>query len=833
MRLTLRTLLAHLDGVLDRNDDEVLAKKIAESDYARRLIDRIDDVGRRPRLAPPRVDAREGATDPNAMADYLDGMLDPAAVAEHEKACLASDALLAEASVCHQILSCVVREPLKISERTRRRLGKRVAAALDGTIDVPRHRIDPPAPPIGRDADRVTGSPRLDDSAADLEDDDDEEWIDVPAADTAIARPNPLERTAKPNIAAAPLQPNAEGTGGRPSNLAPLASTSSGAAELPQLKPVRRPASPPVESSDVMAPRAASSSAASPSATPKRSAAANADRSPAAPLGNASHSALETPPELMPGPPIGDLDPLPSVEPVRRSSRAALLITVLIVLLLLGGTLGFLALSGELSRWTDRSRLASAPSADRSDRSADPANGAAVSETALPTESNRNDSESETSDRSNDSVAGGAAATLPAAEVTPEASDSIVAVDANDAAGNDVPTPIPSGEIAVGEATIWSVSEPVGMTLVQAPGANGWSFLASGQPLPIGAWIQTMPIDVVVLQGSDGRQLELRGASRFRLVPATRTAAPALAIDYGRFVFRGSSTESAGVEVRIGDRPTWLVGTTVDSIAALEVLPWQEPGATFDQRTGSPARIVTWIAGGAPARVIDAEGTTTLAAGSGLSRLNDRIVGSGTIGSLPSWIDRQDELERSAALAIARLVDRGADPVSVWHALSSHERPEVRITASECLAEVGLYEAMWRALDDDGNRSAWRRRLIASTERQLARGEGRAQRVIDAADDATVGRTAIELWQGVSPDQLAAGEGNRLVAGLEHPRLVIRSLAFEQLLRITGNTGLFLPEADEASRRLRVTEWRRRLEAGTIAWAEPPQLPIPDYVANR
>jgi hypothetical protein len=140
---------------------------------------------------------------------------------------------------------------------------------------------------------------------------------------------------------------------------------------------------------------------------------------------------------------------------------------------------------------------------------------------------------------------------------------------------------------------------------------------------------------------------------------------------------------------------------------------------------------------------------------------------------------------------------------------------------------------MWRALDDDGNRSAWRRRLIASTERQLARGEGRAQRVIEAAGDATVGRTAIELWQGVSPEQLATGDGERLVSGLEHPRLVIRSLAFEQLLRITGNTGLFLPEADEASRRLRVTEWRRRLEAGTIAWAEPPQLPIPDYVANR
>jgi hypothetical protein len=657
MRLTLRTLLAHLDGVLDRNDDEVLAKKIAESDYARRLIDRIDDVGRRPRLAPPRVDAREGATDPNAMADYLDGMLDPAAVAEHEKSCLASDALLAEASVCHQILSCVVREPLKISERTRRRLGKRVAAALDGTIDAPRHRIDPPTPPIGRDADRVAGSARLDDSATDLDldddDDDDEEWIDVPASDAAIARPAPLDRTTRPDTA----KPNHEAARGRPSIGPPLPSTSPGAAELPQLKPVRRPATPPVATPPVAtpaveSPAVAASRAASPGAAAKRPA--------AGPLGNVSRPAVDTLPELMPGPPIGDLDPLPTVEPVRRSSRAPLLITVLIVLMLIGGTLGILAVSGELSRWTERSRTASAPSADRSDRVADPVSGDSTNGSSLPIESNGSDSDREAPLRPNDREGvNDSASGLSSAEVTAEAADSIVAADANDAAENDVPTSFPPGDLAIGEATIWSAVEPVGMTLVQAPGATGWSFLASGQPLPVGAWIQTMPIDVVVLQGSDGRRLELRGASRFRLVPATRTAAPALAIDYGRFVFRGSSTESVGVEVRIGDRSTWLSGTTVDSIAALEVLPWREPGEPFDQPTGSTHRIVTWIIGGAPARVLDAEGTTTLAAGSGLSRRDDRIVGSGTIGSLAD-LDRSagrtralGRLRRSLAWSIA------------------------------------------------------------------------------------------------------------------------------------------------------------------------------------
>ena len=134
MRLTLRTLLAYMDDILDPADHEDLGKKIEASDFAAELIHRSRDTVRRLRLGAPEVLADESddvldgdpAADANAVAEYLDNTLPPEQVADFERCCLdtgtSADMHLAEVTSCHHILTMVLGEPAEIDPVQRRRM---------------------------------------------------------------------------------------------------------------------------------------------------------------------------------------------------------------------------------------------------------------------------------------------------------------------------------------------------------------------------------------------------------------------------------------------------------------------------------------------------------------------------------------------------------------------------------------------------------------------------------------------------------------------------------------------------------------------------------------
>jgi hypothetical protein len=106
MRLTLRTLIAWLDDTLTPAEVRAIGQQVAETPFAKELVERVQRVTRQRRLTYP-GDLGTEPTDPNLVASYLDNELTADQVAEYEKRCLTSDVHLAEVASVHQVLSLI------------------------------------------------------------------------------------------------------------------------------------------------------------------------------------------------------------------------------------------------------------------------------------------------------------------------------------------------------------------------------------------------------------------------------------------------------------------------------------------------------------------------------------------------------------------------------------------------------------------------------------------------------------------------------------------------------------------------------------------------------
>ncbi|MDX1944280.1 MAG: hypothetical protein SFU86_02655 [Pirellulaceae bacterium] len=122
MRLTLRTMLAWLDNVLDPADAELLGKKIDESTFATDLVQKIRTVTKKVRMNAPKLDGKGLGSDANTVAEYLDSELPQDRVGDFERVCLESDAHLAEVACTHQVLTIVLGKAAEVPPQLRDRV---------------------------------------------------------------------------------------------------------------------------------------------------------------------------------------------------------------------------------------------------------------------------------------------------------------------------------------------------------------------------------------------------------------------------------------------------------------------------------------------------------------------------------------------------------------------------------------------------------------------------------------------------------------------------------------------------------------------------------------
>lgn len=853
MRLTLRTLLAYLDDVLDPADKEELSQKIASSEFAEDLVHRTRDTVRRLRLSAPQLIGTGMGLDPNTVAEYLDNVMPPEQVGDFERICLESDVHLAEATACHHVLTMVLGSPAEVDPVTRQRMYK-IPGELENRKQI---RVEPAHTTAGF----ATASPVV---------------TPVPVAaisPVAVERPHRAEvpdylragswwKSTNALIAFAALvligtgvlfftglagwfgqktstTPPLAQNSAPPTSEAPVAPSTSTEDTLPTPPPVTTPTTPANEpiaksNSDTKsdAPLAAppqpltpglpqpATSAATPPAPPTAlaappstmsdrygensvaSAATNAPpAAPAAPVPSTESSATPAvPPTDAAAAPLSTAGPDPVRPPIPPATKEPV-----------PGTTEAPPAAATASAAPQLPVPLFPPQNNTAAGSPPPADEVAKTDVPPP-------------------EALAAAKSTPPKEMPaePAAADSKNIQPATPAAASPATPPAAppdSGTYMGGKTVLLRYDDKAGSWFRVEPRATvvpGERLLSLPEFRPKITLTSGVQLDL-----SGGSQIVIGNAGDSAAAPTASGVVPTIDLVYGRMVFINPTNSEQAVHLKLGPAN----GTAKfirNATLGVEVVRKFVPG--LDPRQ-SPAPVETWLY--APDGGIvwqDAAGEKTIDKG---ARWTLTDAGAGEINAdtaPPEWIDHEPVLQLSeqryaAPIIESTLVTSAPAEAQLLELFGRKDRKEVKSLATRCSIYVGLFQPFIDALRDSEQKASWKNH-IDTLRAAMALSPESANKVYQTLVDQRGKPAAADLYEmlcsynaeqvGTTPDAMKTGALLKLINWLEDDSLDYRVLAVQDLQELTGKRLMSNPAAGLAERTRNVRQWHSRLEAGDL-----------------
>lgn len=768
MRLTLRTMLAYLDDILDPADAEDLGQKIEQSEFATGLVHRIRSATRRVRLGVPALDGKGMGLDPNTVAEYLDNELPPDRVPDFEKICLESDVHLAEVAACHQVLTLILGQPVDINPDVKRRMlaiGS-VAAELAEQTAATAAAASPH--PVRHDAAHAASSPLATATGAQTSPVTlaKREAREVPEYLRA-GRRSSLKTLAMAMVVAflgCVLVLRAWGPFDGRHPLARLFGATPQVAERPIDQPepgdLTAPEKP-HETESQGAPQVGGATAEKPGGaelTPGRT--SDQTRAEDFATGQAK------PGELAPAKPIEP--PPPEVTP---TGKGAAKVPV-----------------DNAPPEKPEAKLAGKPA-----------------------------------------VAGATPEAMQGDEPeTPAAKEDGIGLPPPKPDEPAHPAPGASEAVVVGQLKPTTPPTPPQVLLALNPQTGEWLRLAPPARLVSGLQLLVPPTFSPEIVLSRGVQVGFAGPSLVRPMTTSVTDEVGLGVSYCRAFLYTAGVAGARIHLDLAGRRG--VATFVDptSELALEVKRYLPPGANPEQ---DPVQIVIqlfttvgrilWedaVSGAAPidqgqVHMIVADRAQTVAS-----------------GELPAWVRRDGltNVDRMAAAALESFLSMDRPVTLSLKERSKDRKSEVRALAARSLAYLDFNDAAVLELADEQQRPFWAAEFDALRE-SICRSPESAVRVRETLER-LCGEEAPKLYRmlwGFSPQQLQGRDAEQLVAYLDQDSLYVRVVAFENLRRITKKTLLYRPEANKSRRKSSCRSWQDQLQNGGIVYAILPSPTLP------